>query len=412
MVWFGVFGKSYGHSKKAKFVEDIWLEPFLKKFSVTSDKIVRFIISSTMSSLSRIQPLRDFLRITQAWCPSKNFADSFNLSSTKVLRQIDTDNRILSYCEEKQLLTLQYRIPPFSFQPTKTHRQLPLSGFLGIIDIVTTWALVQHPQQNSQGRRPGVSIELYTELGPDGLDKIKSGDCVNVEVGVIKMGRNLGFTTAEIKDAATGQIICFGRHTKYLPMDFFRELALGHFFSWTKRFASIFPPKHSLLLSSSSGEGKPAENMKKDSEEYIESFDMETVLSWQSISSDAKKATFLVESHHLNENGTIHGGLLAMAMEKLGEESLQQNHPVEPNENRSWILKSIKASYLSAARKSTCIFVEVSDLKMKDSSLECTMAVQIKKMRNSQNGDKSIILTEGILRWTYEKQTDMVVSKL
>lgn len=337
---------------------------------------------SGINPSNRIQVLFDFFQILHAVKPSLGFASALNLSSANLIHEAKTNPSKFSYCDERKRLTFKYQIPSIGtniLRPIEKDQKFPLSGFMGLIDIVTTWGLVQHNTSNAEGRRFGVSLQLNVELGPAGLQGkgIGVGDTVDVEVGVLKMGRTVGFTTAEIRNPETGQIICTGRHTKYLSTDKFTEMALGRFFPITRLLTSfLFSPTTPRLINVSSRDTTGQNN-----EQNALPVEPDKIFFWQSINSDYSRATVLVESYHLNETGALHGGVSAMLMEKMGEQFLLKRKTGKNYEHNKWHLKSISASYLSSAQKSTILYVEVSEVSSISEFSECITTIHIKKKR-------------------------------
>ena len=462
--------------------------------------------SNTTSALKRIQILKDFFCITQAWNPSTTFSHMLNVSATKILQEMQNDKNSFVYCEKKKLLTYRYQIPPHfsngsalsnatnsqntgelqnkSIMKEKNSKDqslfldVPLSALLALIDNVTTWALVQHPKQNSKGRRPGVSVQLYTEYvhplfqslqSKEQNDifqsssssppvSIQSGDYIDIEVQITKMGRNLGFTKAEIKDSKSGQIICKGRHTKYLAnMDWLTEIALGRLWSLTSWLAGTylsFSPRsysNKFKTENTSDEFISSTSIKRDSSvlgdglesnstitnqatQQVPSLLLPNMLSWHSTNEDLTAATFMIENQHTNELGLLHGGCQGMLMEKIGMEyflKLQKNQEnpsrqktksqnFDEFKNKKWQLKSMNVSYLSSAKQKSKIHILISEINFISipstaSEVMCTMIIQLQKKRSNKNtkDDEIVIISEGILQWiSFFSDNDKTMSKL
>lgn len=82
-----------------------------------------------------------------------------------------------------------------------------LSTLAALVDEVTTLGLAVVD-------RPGVSVVLSVEAGP-ALGRLRAvvaaGDEIEVTSRVLKTGRNVGYTRAEIRLVSTGQLVCTGK---------------------------------------------------------------------------------------------------------------------------------------------------------------------------------------------------------
>mmetsp|Transcript_434 Transcript_434/g.518 ORF Transcript_434/g.518 Transcript_434/m.518 type:complete len:270 (+) Transcript_434:70-879(+) len=116
-------------------------------------------------------------------------------------------------------------------------RVFQLSGLLALFDELTTLAIVNE----DDSARPGVSTTLSAELAPYGLNNLpRAGENIDVDVRVIKIGKNFSFLEAEAKIPESGKIIAIGKHTKYLGgISYLQSMALGWFLPVTS-FASQY----------------------------------------------------------------------------------------------------------------------------------------------------------------------------
>jgi len=352
---------------------------------------------------NKVQVLFDLFQISHALTPSKNFGCLFNLSCANLLHEAKTNPSKFSFCDRTKRLTFKYQIPEITtkiLDPEASNKKLSLSGLTAIVDIFTTWGLVQHPISQIQGRRFGVSLQLDTDLYSSGLQEegLNAGDHIDVEVGVSKVGRIMGFTTAEIRNSETGQVICTGRHTKYMPADKITELALGRFLPLTKILSSFLLMPSTLRLSNASK--KLTTGSKK--EQNMRSLKKEKILVWKDIDANFSQATFLVESLHLNEGGKLHGGVSVMLMERIGNQYLAKNHS-----KFNWCLKSLNTSYLSSADISALLYVEVAEFNEVKELSECITTIKIKRKKS----EKYVTVTEGILKWSNLINNAHIVSK-
>ncbi|VDL63868.1 unnamed protein product [Nippostrongylus brasiliensis] len=77
-----------------------------------------------------------------------------------------------------------------------------------LVDIVTTAALLTTPRQ-----LPGVSVDLHVTY----LAAAKEGESVVMDAEVIRIGRSLAFTKADLFLKESNKIIATGLHTKAFP---------------------------------------------------------------------------------------------------------------------------------------------------------------------------------------------------
>jgi acyl-coenzyme A thioesterase PaaI-like protein len=260
------------------------------------------------------------------------------------------------------------------------HRSsVSLSTYMAAMDDVTTWALVLGDEKRG---RAGVSVALNAEWGPAAHHhrrrKNLPCDAVDIQATISKIGRNLGFVWAEIKDASTGELLCHGSHIKYLPMgplmDFMQHINGRKLAIWyADNFLKYHPPV----------DDRPLADL------FEPSFQMQ---------SDTR-ATFQVGREHASLGGPIHGGCQAVLMELAATEALKRTCPT-----MTATLDSIHVEYLSSpGGKEVELVVEL--LPCSDSSPIVPVQVSlISKGRTSSTG---------LLRFTREVDSSaLLLSKL
>ncbi|KAI8478981.1 Acyl-coenzyme A thioesterase 13 [Branchiostoma belcheri] len=98
----------------------------------------------------------------------------------------------------------------FEMKVAEEHLNLPgtLHGGLTatLVDGLTTYALL-----SMEGGKPGVSVDLHVSY----LKAAKPGETITIAAEVLKMGRTLAYTTAQIKNEQ-GDVIAQGLHTKHV----------------------------------------------------------------------------------------------------------------------------------------------------------------------------------------------------
>jgi acyl-coenzyme A thioesterase PaaI-like protein len=172
-----------------------------------------------------------------------------------------------------------------------------LSTYMAILDDTTTWALVLDDEKRA---RAGVSVSLNTSWGP--APHTRPGETVQIAATVQKVGRNVGFVRASVKDAQ-GRLVCHGSHIKYMP------IGMAMDFLQSARGQVVRGLISTLLPRVSNDEAV------KELASLFDTFHME---------SDTR-ATVQVSSAHSSLGGPIHGGCQAVLMELAAIESLKRH---------------------------------------------------------------------------------------
>jgi acyl-coenzyme A thioesterase PaaI-like protein len=146
------------------------------------------------------------------------------------------------FCYDKNRLDFRYKLSHELALPTKTDTStVTLSTYLAILDEVTTWACMASQPKNP---RPGVSVNFQMDWGPAAHLGTALGSEVDITATVTKTGRNLGFLRAEVRDQETGQLVCFGSHTKFMPLAKPMEFLLSPWGQWgLNLYAKYILPK-------------------------------------------------------------------------------------------------------------------------------------------------------------------------
>lgn len=193
-----------------------------------------------------------------------------------------------------------------------------LSTFAAIIDESTTVALV------TAGARPGVSVVLSMEaVSESALYDLRAGDTVEIASTVLRSGRNLGFTKAEIRLASTGQVLCTGSHVKFLNNLPFWGNFLFSSWGWP-----LFKAACDCFLKA------PSSTTATTTKTLVEHF--------ATLESDdgGKTANFSGSPALASLGGPIHGGAQAILLERAAETALSLLS--------DWKLDSMQVEYQSA----------------------------------------------------------------
>ncbi len=212
-------------------------------------------------------------------------------------------------------------------------KSITLSTYMAIMDDLTTYSLM-----TVDGGRPGVSVFMNMETTGSSLSSVER---LAITARTRKVGRNLGFTSAEIRDAATNRMICHGSHIKFLPMGFLADYLLQYgwpVIQWWYGLSHFQPPvsaKERLSL-----------------HEVMSSFDTNT-------------GSFRVKPHHASLGGPIHGGCQAVLMEMAASTVAESTLP-------GCYLQSISIEYLA---KPSCPLVDTQVRVVHQDSYSLTLEV-------------------------------------
>lgn len=152
----------------------------------------------------RLQTMLEINAIFERFGPAISFPRTLRMTHAQQARK--AEGGYVSFGDDG--LVFKYRVP----EAACINGALPLSAMLALIDETTTWASVGLDKY----RRPGVSLALEavrTRAAP-----VRAGDDLVITSRATKIGRAMGFLSASVADAATGEQLASGRHTKYLVM--------------------------------------------------------------------------------------------------------------------------------------------------------------------------------------------------
>ena len=291
-----------------------------------------------------------------------NFSHALGLTSERLFKE--------NFAHNSTTKTLTYRYTVSSrlgLAPQDTN--VALSTYMAIMDDVTTWSVLATKLKRP---RPGVSVSLSAEWGPGATLGLEPGSVVDITATVTKTGQNLGFIQAEIRDAKTGSLVCFGSHTKYLSAGgwLLDNMALRNVGQAMVGFYAKF-----FLSDPTPSIGSPMS-------------DLFLTLDFQTHT----KARFIPSSKHANFFGDVHGGCQGMLMELVGRQVAMHSLATATVE-----LESISLSYMDSAssvkNEELEINATVLNLKLPHS---CTLLLVVKKS-TTEGGNDGKVVSEGKL---------------
>ena len=209
--------------------------------------------------------------------------------------------------------------------------EFSVSGIMTIFDEFSSYAFMM----KDHTRRPGVSLHLGAQIHRPCVH----GEVVRVTTCCRKLGKYIGFCDVTMSSVSNPELIyATGQHTKFMPLGPIYEL-LGNsvvfpaVMSIVDRFrSSEFAKKHfrkgvKQFLNSAPGEYANLQGLKSVFEDMkvISNEDDKNSVTSEKTSSDllslpwlASKRVFAFEptGRYYNPLGKLHGGALAMAIEK------------------------------------------------------------------------------------------------
>lgn len=305
-----------------------------------------------------VQKLLDFLKLGSRLEKTNGFTCALGLDYERV-------SGLSNNLTFDKTNTLKFRLPIEDSIFLPNCRTISLSTCIALIDEITTWAVVLADPQKS---RPGVSVTLQGEMTQFPFENVKE---VDVIAQVNKVGRNLGFINAEIRNT-TGELLFFGSHVKYLSsMGMVADFLLSHY-GWH------------LAMLYANHIATPGKSNVRPMSKLFESIEFKS----------DKHAVFQVTPEHASGGGPIHGGAQAILMElaaaKVAKEELN---------TRDVTLESMSIEYMSPPSVQTEILIEVLHRARDHVSLRVSLA------------GKGKTKSEGILRFSVASSST-VSSKL
>ena len=147
--------------------------------------------------------------------------------------------------------------------------------------------------------KPGASVTLSVEMGSGGyhLDCLGCpGDKVDIHVSTQKIGQIFSFTSCHASIPETGEILCTGRHCKYLPLRSWPAwLVLGPLFDLASWYCSY---------TSSTNDTTDETSL------TFAEMNMNDALNLQDWNTDFTEATLHVKDYHCNPLGALHVSML------------------------------------------------------------------------------------------------------
>lgn len=201
------------------------------------------------------------------------------------------------------------------------------------------------------------------------------GDEVEVITSVNKIGQNIGFVSAEVRDVATGGLVVSASHVKSLSLGLFVD------FMMSSMMWSVTKLVTEHVLSAPEVEASPMSDI-FDSLQFV---------------SDTR-ATFEPSVTHASPGGPIHGGCQAVLMELVATQVAQRELG-----SSAVRLDSIYVEYMTSPKSKT-VEIDVQTIAKEDADPSIRFRVQI------LGGGR--LNSEGILHFTPEHEPATMQSKL
>jgi len=276
--------------------------------------------------------------------------------------------------DDANAISFRYTIPKEICMSAKTGRDLfsevTLSALLSLFDEVTSWLIMSVDRR----KRGGVSVALGCHLADTHVAMPEAGDVVEILAKVDKIGRNLGFASFEARRVDTGQRICIGYHTKFLPMGWLFETAMGPY---------LYPITRAAVMHFSS---EKAENGEGQSLSDLLKIGVINDNGTSDSTSSSSKYTFNITDDHWNAVGTLHGGCQAMIYEEVGRRIMQAEcsaNSLSAADNNLLHLESIHIDYLTTESKGVTLDYGLFNIGI-------NRALMRVEMKSSNNGSKVV----------------------
>lgn len=233
-------------------------------------------------------------------------------------------------------------VPPslcFDSSSSAAPHNICVSAMLALFDELSTMALFVFDKT----RRPGVSVELTTEI----LRPIHEGEVLHVHTIIEKTGKFLAFCTLEVYNQA-GVLVARGSHVKFLPMGWVWDLLAGGwllplaiFFYQLFRGNKIKTPLDKFFRAKEAGEtiSAPFHPVGNDVFAVYKSLGVTAYVPDSDSDKqlleckDVRRGIFQVKVRRdlMNPVKSMHGGAVACSIEDACRQFLQYQHPSEAN---------------------------------------------------------------------------------
>lgn len=343
--------------------------------------LLRSSSGSYRSCSSSIQKLLDFLKLSsrlEGTTPPGFSTAGLGLSYDGISQRMD----LLSFDASSNTLKLRFPLKELpmrrrtsSSSSYTTSDEVALSTYLAMMDDITTWALVL---ADTERGRAGKSVCLQASWNPavrqqQQQDQVMASlqeeeeAVVEFTATVKKIGRNIGFVGAEIRDVATNQVVCYGSHVKYMPMGVVTDFMLsskgwGLTKLYSEHVLSVRTPP--MVLTKDPVDSIIQTTTTATDHNLMDSFRVHNAT--KNNAGPTFAASFTPSKEHASLGGPIHGGCQAVLMEMAANAYYNTSriahnnnnpHDQKPSELR---LDSISVDYMSPP-KSKVVHLNVHD---------------------------------------------------
>lgn len=222
---------------------------------------------------------------------------------------------------------ITYKVPPSLCMKSGGSSFLAASSLIATFDELSTYQLMM----NDKASRPGVSVSLSCDI----FGSIAPDETVTLNLKTDKIGMRLAFCSMTVENAA-GKLVAQGSHIKFVSMGW----------QWDMLNHPLLLPISRYMITNY-GDHIHSKLFKKL--DPLPSFDPSSAarVGWafdQLISTNKNKDTFLFPANKvfINYMGGVHGGAIAMAVEKSLYAKEQTSNPSSPA-----LIQRLELTYLS-----------------------------------------------------------------
>jgi acyl-coenzyme A thioesterase PaaI-like protein len=270
---------------------------------------------------------------------------------------------------------------------SKLDATVTLSAYLAILEDISTWALLLDRPRRQTARAPGLpTSSVQAEWGPAAQLGMFPGAIVDITATVVATKSTklnpkksthepLGVVHAEVRDAESGQIICFGSTTKKVPVGGLLKFLVSPVGQW---FLGVY-----------------AKYMREDPTIGMRQVGMEELFDTSLDFQTHTRAMFSASPRHSSPMGPIHHGCQAILMELVGRQ-VAQHELAAP-----WVhLQSIQINYLASVSDQLQIDAKVLWVGPTGST---SIRIELRRCRDTVVASEGILVFSDQMEWEDKK---------